>query len=65
MTLEPTPVYTNRLQCVECGRVSREDERGWTARLTVDDEIAVYCRACDEREFGDSDVHPDIDTLDR
>jgi hypothetical protein len=49
---EPTPVYTNRLQCVECGRVSREDERGWTARLT-DDEVAVYCPECAEREFGE------------
>jgi hypothetical protein len=36
---EPAPVYTNRLQCVGCGRVSRENERGWTARLTVDDEV--------------------------
>jgi hypothetical protein len=51
---EPTPVYTNRLQCVECGRVSREDERGWTARLTIDNEVAVYCPDCDEREFGSS-----------
>jgi hypothetical protein len=40
------------LKCVECGRVSREIERGWTARLTVDDEVAVYCPDCDEREFG-------------
>jgi integrase len=39
---EPTPVYTNRLKCVECGRVSREDERGWTARVTVDDEVADW-----------------------
>ena len=31
---EPPPVYTNRLQCEECNRVSREGERGWTARLT-------------------------------
>ena len=52
MTLEPTPVYTNRLQCVECGRASRENERGWTARLTVDDDVVVYCPECDEREFG-------------
>lgn len=37
---ERAPVYTNRLQCVECGRVSRENERGWTAHLTVDDEVA-------------------------
>jgi hypothetical protein len=50
------PVFTNRLQCVECGRVSREGERGWTARLTVDKgepaEAVVYCPECDEREFG-------------
>jgi hypothetical protein len=52
MVSEPTPVYSNRLQCVECGRVSRGGERGWTARLTVDDEVAVYCPECDEREFG-------------
>jgi hypothetical protein len=51
VTLEPTPTFTNRLQCVECGRVSREDERGWPARLTVDDEVAVYSPDCDEREF--------------
>jgi hypothetical protein len=37
---------------LECGRVSREDERGWTARLTVDDEVAIYCPECDELEFG-------------
>jgi hypothetical protein len=44
-----------RLECVECGRVSRDDdERGWTARLTVDDEVVVYCPECDGREFGDS-----------
>jgi hypothetical protein len=53
---EPTPVYTNRLQCVECGRVSREAERGWTAHLTVDEdepvEVVVYCSECAEREFG-------------
>ena len=48
---EMAPVYTNRLQCVECNRVSRESERGWTARLTTDDEVVVYCPECDEREF--------------
>jgi hypothetical protein len=52
---KPTPVYTNRLQCVECGRVSRENESGWTARLTVDDEVVVYCPECDEREFTNRD----------
>jgi hypothetical protein len=52
---EPTPVYTNRLQCVECGRDSRENERGWTADLTGDEdepvEVVVYCPDCHEREF--------------
>lgn len=48
---EPMPVYTKRLQCVECGRVSEENERGWAARLTVDDEVAVFCPECDDREF--------------
>jgi hypothetical protein len=34
-----------RLECVEGGRVSGEDERGWTARLTIDDEVVVYSNA--------------------
>ena len=50
---EPTPVGSNRLQCVECHGDSREDERGWTARLTVDDDVVFYCPVCDEREFSD------------
>jgi hypothetical protein len=40
--LERPAIYTNRLQCAECGRVSRDGERGWTARLTIDDEVVVY-----------------------
>ena len=40
---------SERLTCVECGRVSRE-KGGWTARLTDDDEVVVYCPECDERE---------------
>ena len=35
MAPEPTQFFMNRLQCVECGRVSREDERGWTAVLGI------------------------------
>jgi hypothetical protein len=57
--LDPRPVdgagdvrSVRRLECVECGRVSRERERGWTARLTYDDEVVVYCPERDEREFG-------------
>ena len=47
---EPTPVYTSRLQGIECGRVSRENERGWTARLTIDDEKSCTALS-DRREF--------------
>jgi hypothetical protein len=44
----------NRLQCEECGRVSREGERAWTAHLTDDEpeEVAVFCLQCDQWEFG-------------
>ena len=49
---ESTPVSSNRLQCVECGPCLARVERGWTARLTVDDEVVVYCPECGEREFG-------------
>jgi hypothetical protein len=49
---EPTGLHESRLQCVECSRVSREGEPGWTARLTVDDEVVVHCPECDEHEFG-------------
>ena len=58
MALEPTPVYTNRLQCCECGRVSRDGEHGWAARLTCDDEVVLYCPECDKREFGGREVPP-------
>jgi hypothetical protein len=34
---ERPAVYENRLQCEECGRVSRENERGWRAYLTIDE----------------------------
>jgi hypothetical protein len=58
--LERTPTYTNRLQCVECGRVSRDGERGWTALLTVDEDdpvdVVVYCPECNQREFGETPV---------
>jgi hypothetical protein len=46
--------------CVECGRERREGERGWRAYLTVDDEVAVYCPSCAEREFGRSVGGPTI-----
>jgi hypothetical protein len=47
------------LTCIECGRLWRENERGWTARLTVDEdepaEAVAYCPECAKREFGDRD----------
>jgi hypothetical protein len=51
---EPTPISTNRLQWEECGRDSREGERGWTAHLTNDEpeEVVLFCPEWDEREFG-------------
>lgn len=53
---ESTPAFLDRLQCVECDRVSRENERGWTAYLTTDEDepasAIVYCPECTEREFG-------------
>jgi hypothetical protein len=51
---EPAPVFTNRLQCCECGRVSRDNERGRPARLDCDDGVQIFCPECDEREFGDA-----------
>jgi hypothetical protein len=55
MPLERTRTDTNRLQCVECGRVSRENERGWTARLDCGDDVQIFCPECVEREFGGRD----------
>ena len=51
------PVDTNRHQCVECGRVSRENERGWTARLTDDDQVVVFSHEFEQREFGRSSTY--------
>jgi DNA-directed RNA polymerase subunit RPC12/RpoP len=46
---------TERLTCVECGREQADDERGWKAYLTVDEdesaEAVVYCPDCAVREF--------------
>jgi hypothetical protein len=41
---------------VERGRVPRDGERGWTARLTVDDEVVVYCPESTSGEFSDRDT---------
>lgn len=59
------PVHTNRLKCIECGRVSRENERGWIARPTYDDEEVVYCSECDEREFAAHEVDASTDVITR
>jgi hypothetical protein len=41
--------------CVECGEESEDGARGWTAFLTVDDEIATYCPECTEAWARDED----------
>jgi hypothetical protein len=43
-----------RLICDECGCAYR-GERGWRGYLTREPrEVAVFCPACAEREFGDA-----------
>jgi hypothetical protein len=37
--------------CEECGREHRAGERACRAYLTVDDEVAIYCPDCADREF--------------
>lgn len=39
------------LVCVECGRRERDGERRWRAYLTLDDQAAVFCPDCADREF--------------
>ena len=46
MDVETIPVY------VECGEGSEDDASGWRAFLTVDNELATYCPACAQEEFG-------------
>jgi hypothetical protein len=52
---EPTAAVVDELSLKlgEMLALLRLRERGWTARLTVDDEVVVYCPECDEREFGE------------
>jgi hypothetical protein len=38
--------------CVECERLQPDGEPGWKMYVTVDDEPALYCPECAEREFG-------------
>ena len=40
------------LECIACDCVSTDNERGWTARLTMDDQVVIYCPVCGRREFG-------------
>jgi len=51
---DPDKLEHGRLNCVECGRESAEGER-FRAYLTVDDDIAIFCGDCAEREFGEGD----------
>jgi hypothetical protein len=40
---EPTPIETIRLQCVEYGRVSKKNERGWPDAAYRRRRVVVYC----------------------
>jgi hypothetical protein len=46
------------LRCIECGAEERETAAGWRAMIAEDPEgveepeVAIYCPACAEREFG-------------
>jgi hypothetical protein len=47
------------LVCAECGAVAPPDGRGWQAHIIVgpehaenEEEVAVFCPKCIEREFG-------------
>jgi hypothetical protein len=41
---EPTPIETIRLQCVEYGRVSKKNERGWPDAAYRRRRVVVYAR---------------------
>ncbi len=43
--------FTGLLRCVECG-IADDGRRGWTLRLTIDDELVAFCPDCDAQEFG-------------
>jgi DNA-directed RNA polymerase subunit RPC12/RpoP len=40
------------LRCVECGKEATDSAIEWRGYLTDDDEVAIYCPDCAEREFG-------------
>lgn len=40
------------LECIECGKTDQQTH-GWKAHLTIDDNVAVYCPECADREFGE------------
>ena len=49
-------IKPRRLVCFECEDVARGQAWGWRMYLDVDDELAVYCPDCAEREFGEDDL---------
>jgi hypothetical protein len=38
--------------CSECGRAWTDPSERWQTFLTVDDQPALFCPSCAEREFG-------------
>lgn len=49
-------IRPSRLVCVECENVARGQAWGWRAYLDADDEVAIYCGDCAEREYGTDEV---------
>jgi hypothetical protein len=43
----------NDLVCANCDRSWADPQERWAAFLDVDDEVALFCPACAESEFGD------------
>src|SRR4051794_21548906 len=41
------------LVCVECGRRSASDAKGWRAYLNDEHEAVTFCPSCAEREFSE------------
>jgi hypothetical protein len=46
------------VRCVECGGLYEQGDEFWSLRFADLGEVAIYCRECAEREFGDQSSGP-------
>jgi len=46
------------LRCEGCGKPAGVDANGWLAYLTVNNEVAVFCAECADRETGEEPSQP-------